>query len=141
MQGTETDEGLVLSWTELVSFGIWSSGRSRGSPRRGFGGALPELLRPTELELRIARMEVVALERLAATGGETVSAALARGLRDLVSVHSRVVVAGSARIRRGVVLAGNSARPLAVWRRSGRCAGRSRRRRRTNPWLDAEAIR
>jgi hypothetical protein len=50
--------------------------------------ALPELLRLTELEVRIPRMEVVALERLAALDGETVSAVLARELRDLVSVHS-----------------------------------------------------
>jgi hypothetical protein len=50
--------------------------------------ALPELLRLTDLEVRIPRMEVVALERLAALDGETVSAVLARELRDLVSVHS-----------------------------------------------------
>lgn len=50
--------------------------------------ALPELLRLTELEVRIPRMEVVALERLAALDGETVSTVLARELRDLVSVHS-----------------------------------------------------
>ncbi|HYO75219.1 MAG TPA: hypothetical protein VE010_02050, partial [Thermoanaerobaculia bacterium] len=42
----------------------------------------------TELEVRIPRMEVVALERLAALDGETVSTVLARELRDLVSVHS-----------------------------------------------------
>ena len=33
-------------------------------------------------------MQVVTLERLAATDGETVSAVLARELRDLVSAHS-----------------------------------------------------
>jgi hypothetical protein len=50
--------------------------------------ALPELLRLTDLEVRIPRMEVVALERLAAAGGESVSEVLARELRDLVSVHA-----------------------------------------------------
>jgi hypothetical protein len=50
--------------------------------------ALPELLRLAELEVRIPRIEVVTLERLAARDGETVSAVLARELRDLVSVHS-----------------------------------------------------
>jgi hypothetical protein len=39
-------------------------------------------------ELRLPRMEVVALERLAARDGETVSTVLARELLDLVSVHA-----------------------------------------------------
>ncbi|MBC8130196.1 MAG: hypothetical protein H7Y08_07720 [Rhizobiaceae bacterium] len=51
--------------------------------------ALPELLRLTELEVRIPRFEIVALQRLAAVDGETVSAVLARELRDLMSVHSK----------------------------------------------------
>ncbi|HYI07779.1 MAG TPA: hypothetical protein VEK57_01805 [Thermoanaerobaculia bacterium] len=50
--------------------------------------ALPELLRLTALEVRIPRMQVLTLERLAAAEGATVSAVLARELRDLVSVHS-----------------------------------------------------
>jgi len=37
----------------------------------------------SDMFLRIPHMEVVALERLAATAGETVSAVLARELRDL----------------------------------------------------------
>jgi hypothetical protein len=59
-------------------------------PRHSFPEpeALPELLRLIPLEARISRMGVVALERLAALDGETVSTVLARELRDLVSVHS-----------------------------------------------------
>jgi len=38
-------------------------------------------------QVRLPRMQVVTLERLAALDGETVSAVLARELRDLVSVH------------------------------------------------------
>jgi hypothetical protein len=49
---------------------------------------LPDLLRLAELEVRIPRMEVVALERIAAEEGKTVSAVLARELLDLVSANS-----------------------------------------------------
>ena len=51
--------------------------------------AIPDLLRLTELEVRIPRIEVVALERLAARDGKSVDSVLARELRDLVSVHSK----------------------------------------------------
>jgi hypothetical protein len=50
--------------------------------------AIPELLRLADLEVRIPRMQVVTLERLAANDGQTVSAVLARELRDLVSAHA-----------------------------------------------------
>lgn len=49
---------------------------------------IPELVRLADLHVRIPRMQVVTLERLAASEGETVSAVLARELRDLVSVHA-----------------------------------------------------
>ncbi len=90
VEGIETDEGLVLPWAELVSFGMdfWSQEVVEEALGTELAEALPELLRLTELEVRIPRMEVVALERLAALDGETVSAVLARELRDLVSVHS-----------------------------------------------------
>ncbi|HEY0141323.1 MAG TPA: hypothetical protein VGF48_10530 [Thermoanaerobaculia bacterium] len=90
VEGIETDEGLVLPWAELVSFGMdfWSQEVVEEALGAELAEALPELLRLTDLEVRIPRMEVVALERLAALDGETVSAVLARELRDLVSVHS-----------------------------------------------------
>jgi hypothetical protein len=90
VEGIETDEGLVLPWAELVSFGMdfWLQVVVEEALGAELAEALPELLRLTELEVRIPRMEVVALERLAALDGETVSAVLARELRDLVSVHS-----------------------------------------------------
>lgn len=90
VEGIETDEGLVLPWAELVSFGMdfWSQEVVEEALGAELAEALPELLRLTELEVRIPRMEVVALERLAALDGETVSAVLARELRDLVSVHA-----------------------------------------------------
>jgi hypothetical protein len=50
--------------------------------------AIPELLRLADLSVRIPRLQVVTLERLAASDGQTVSAVLARELRDLVSAHA-----------------------------------------------------
>ena len=90
VEGIETDEGLVLPWAELVSFGMdfWSQEVVEEALGAELAEALPELLQLTDLEVRLPRMEVVALERLAATGGETVSTVLARELRDLVSVHA-----------------------------------------------------
>ena len=41
-----------------------------------------------ELEVRLPRLEVVALERVAAREGRSVSAVLSRELIDFVSVHS-----------------------------------------------------
>jgi hypothetical protein len=90
LEGVMTDEGLVLSWGELVSFGMdfWSQEVVEEALGAELAEALPELLRLTDLEVRIPRMEVVALERLAAVGGESVSGVLARELRDLVSAHA-----------------------------------------------------
>ncbi len=90
LEGVDTDEGLVLPWEELVSFGMewWSQEVVEAALGADVADALPELLRLTDLQVRIPRMEVVALERLAAIDGETVSAVLARELLDLVSLHS-----------------------------------------------------
>jgi hypothetical protein len=91
IEGVETDGGLAVSWAELVSFGMdfWSQEAVEEALGDGLGEAIPELLRLTELEVRIPRMQVVTLERLAAADGQTVSAVLARELRDLVSVHAQ----------------------------------------------------
>lgn len=91
VEGVDTDAGVVLPWAELVSFGmeLWSQEVVEEALGREVAAALPELLRLTDLEVRIPRMEVVALERLAALDGETVSAVLARELLDLVSVRTR----------------------------------------------------
>lgn len=90
LEGVDTDEGLVLPWAELVSFGMdfWSQEVVEEALGAEVAEAIPELLRLTELEVRIPRMEVVALERLATRDEKTVSAVLAWELRDLVSVHS-----------------------------------------------------
>jgi hypothetical protein len=90
LEGVDSDDGLVLPWAELVSFGMdfWSQEVVEEALGSEVVDAIPELLRLTDLEVRIPRMEVVTLERLAAVDGKTVSVVLARELRDLVSVHS-----------------------------------------------------
>lgn len=90
VEGVEADEELVVPWGELVSFAmeLWSQEVVEEALGADVAEALPELLRLTALEVRIPRMQIVALERLAALDGETASAVLARELRDLVSVHS-----------------------------------------------------
>ena len=90
LEGVDTDEGLVLPWAELVSFGMdfWSQEVVEEALGADLAAAIPELLRLTDLEVRIPRLEVVTLERLAARDGETVNAVLARELLDLVSVHT-----------------------------------------------------
>ena len=90
LEGIETDEGLVLPWAELVSFAmdLWSQEVVEEALGADLADAIPELLRLTELEVRIPRIEVVALERLAARDGKSVDSVLARELRDLVSVHA-----------------------------------------------------
>jgi len=53
---------------------------------------LPGLLRLTDLEVRIPRIQVVTLERIAAQREESVSAMLARELRDVVSANAECVI-------------------------------------------------
>jgi hypothetical protein len=65
---------------------VKSEGKARN--RAGVAAVIPELLRLTDLEVRIPRLEVVALERLAARDGSTVNAVLSRELLDMVSVHA-----------------------------------------------------
>ena len=72
----------------VVRDGIVGSGRDRGGAPGGTGGGIPELLRLADLKVRIPRLEVVALERLAEHDGRCVDTLLARHLLDLVSAHS-----------------------------------------------------
>jgi hypothetical protein len=90
LEGLETDDGLVVPWAELVSFGMefWSQEVVEEALGADVARALPQLLQLGELQVRIPRMEVVALERVAARERQTVNAVLARELRDFVSVHS-----------------------------------------------------
>ena len=90
VEGHETGAGIVIPWAELVSFAVewWSQESVEEALGADVAEVLPELLRLAELQVRIPRMEVVALERLAARDGKSVDAVLARELLDLVSTHS-----------------------------------------------------
>jgi hypothetical protein len=55
--------------------------------------AISELLRLADLEVRIPRLEILALERLADRDGKSVDAVLARELLDVVSAHSEYLAA------------------------------------------------
>jgi hypothetical protein len=90
IEGTRGDGGLVIEWAELVSFGIdfWSQEVVEEALGAEVAEAIPDLLRLAELEVRIPRIQVVTLERLAAIDGKSVNAVLARELRDLVSAHA-----------------------------------------------------
>ena len=90
IEGVAMGGAVVVPWSELVSFGMdfWSQDVVEEALGGDVAEVIPELLRLVDLEVRIPRMQVVTLERLAAMDGVTVSAVLARELRDLVSVHS-----------------------------------------------------
>jgi hypothetical protein len=90
LEGVDTDEGLRVPWSELVSFGMdfWSQEVVEEALGADVAEALPELLRLTDLEVRIPRMEVVALERVAARDGKSVDTVLARELLDFVSANA-----------------------------------------------------
>jgi hypothetical protein len=55
--------------------------------------AIPELLRLANLQVRLPRIEIVALQCLAERDGKSVDAVLARELRDLVSTESDFLTA------------------------------------------------
>lgn len=90
LEGIESHGGIVLPWEELVSFAMdfWEQADIEAALGAEVAEALPELLRLADLEVRIPRMEVVALEKLAARDGKSVDTVLARELRDLLSAQS-----------------------------------------------------
>jgi hypothetical protein len=90
LEGVETKHGAVLPWVELVSFAMsfWEQSDIEDALGADVAETIPELLRLCDLEVRIPRLEVVALEKLAARDGKSVDAVLARELRDLVSAQS-----------------------------------------------------
>ena len=90
LEGVDTPEGVVLPWSEVMSFGMdfWSQAVVEEALGAELTEAIPELLRLAQLDVRIPRLEIAALERLAARDGKSVDAVLARELLDLVSAHS-----------------------------------------------------
>ena len=90
MEAIETAGGEGVPWDEVVSFGIehWSQEVVEQALGADALDLIPELVRLTDLQVRIPQIQVVTLERLAALDGESVSTVVARELRDLVSVHA-----------------------------------------------------
>jgi hypothetical protein len=86
----EEDGGLRIPWAELVSFGmdLWSQEVVEEALGAQAARVIPELVRLTDLEVRIPRMEVVALERVAVRDGRSVDRVLARDLLDFVSANA-----------------------------------------------------
>ena len=91
LEAVDSERGLVVPWGELASFAMdfWSQEAVEEALGAELAEAIPELLRLTELEVRLPRLEVVALERVAARDGRSVDSVLARELRDFVSVHAQ----------------------------------------------------
>jgi hypothetical protein len=90
LEGIQSQGGIVLPWAVLASFAMdfWDQADIEAALGAEVAEALPELLRLADLEVRIPRLEVVALEKLAARDGKPVDTVLARELRDLVSAQS-----------------------------------------------------
>lgn len=90
IESIETEHGLQITWAELVTFamGFWDQEEAEEALGSELANVIPELLRLADLEVRIPRMEVVALERVAARDGKSVDTVLARELLDFVSAQS-----------------------------------------------------
>lgn len=95
LAAVETDTGLAVPWTELVSLGMerWSQEVVEEALGDDLTEVLPELVRLTDLHVRVRRMDVVALAQLAASDGVSVSALLRRELRDVLSAHAERLAA------------------------------------------------
>jgi hypothetical protein len=74
----------------LASFGMdfWPQEAIEAALGADLADAIPELLRLADLEVRIPRLEILALERLADRDGKSVDTVLARELLDVESAHS-----------------------------------------------------
>ena len=90
LEGIKSCGVIVLPWEELVSMAMdfWEQADIEEALGAEVAEALPELLWLADLKVRIPRLEVVALEKLAARDGKSVDAVLARELRNLLSAQS-----------------------------------------------------
>ena len=86
----EATESGDVPWAELVSFAMdfWDQEEIEAALGDELAEALPELLRLADLNVRIPRLEIAALERIALRDRRSIDAVLARELRDLVSSES-----------------------------------------------------
>jgi hypothetical protein len=80
----------VVPWAELASFAMewWSQEAVEEALGSAAANVIPELLRLGELEVRIPRFEIIALERVAGRERKSVDALVAQELLDFVSTHA-----------------------------------------------------
>ncbi|HEV8434758.1 MAG TPA: hypothetical protein VGR95_15195 [Thermoanaerobaculia bacterium] len=90
IEAVEVDGKEVIPWAEVVSFAIdlWSQEEIEAALGAEVAEAIPELLRLTELEVRIPRIELLALEHVAMRDGRAVDAVLSRELLGFVSAEA-----------------------------------------------------
>jgi hypothetical protein len=90
IEAVETKRGLMLPWQEVVFFGMdfWSQAVVEEALGAEVAAAIPDLVRLTELNVRLPRFEVAALERVSAREGHTIDAVLASELLDFVSAEA-----------------------------------------------------
>jgi len=90
LEGVDGDDGPGVQWAELVSFGmdLWSQEAVEEALGADLAAVIPDLVRLTDLAVRIPRLEVVALERVAARDGTSVDSVLARELLDFASANA-----------------------------------------------------
>jgi len=90
LEGVRTCSGMTISRQELTSFAMdfWPQESIEEALGPDLADAIPKLLRLTEIEVRIPRLELLALKRLAERDGKSLNAVLRRELLDVVSAHS-----------------------------------------------------
>lgn len=91
LEAIETDGHLTVPWSEVVAFGMsfWSQAEVEEALGADVAEAIPDLLRLTELNVQLPRLEVMALHKVAAHEGRAVDAVLASELLDFVSARSK----------------------------------------------------
>jgi len=90
IETVDGDGGAVIPWAEVVSFGmdLWSQEAVEEALGEEVAHAIPQLLRLTDLEVRIPRLEVLALEHVAMRDGRSVDAVLSREMLGFVSAEA-----------------------------------------------------
>jgi hypothetical protein len=90
IEAIEVDGEEHIAWAEAVSFAfdLYSQEEIEAALGAEMVAAIPELLRLTELEVRIPRLEVLALEHVAAREGRSVDSLLSRELLGFASAEA-----------------------------------------------------
>lgn len=79
-----------IAWADAVSFAfdLYPQEQIEAALGADVAEVIPDLLRLTELEVRIPRLEVLALEHVAARGGHSVDSLLSRELLGFASAEA-----------------------------------------------------